>query len=47
MTLTLWYHKAVCWLKSEEGQNFELVLGFVISILLLLWLLKNHKIIKK
>jgi len=35
----------VKWLKSEKGKNFRMVLDVAVSILLLMWLLKNHKII--
>lgn len=41
------YNGILNWIKSNQGQDFKEVLDFVIKILLFLWLLKNHKIIKK
>ncbi len=35
------------WLKSRQGEDFKLMLDFVIAIMVFFWLLKNHKIIKK
>jgi len=33
-------------LKSEQGQDFKLILDVSVALLLLVWLLKNHNIIK-
>jgi len=40
------YNGILNWIKSEQGQDTKEVLDFIIKILLFLWLLKNHKIIK-
>ena len=39
--------RIVDWLDSRDGQKFRLVLETTVSVLAFLWLLKNHKIIKK
>jgi len=38
--------RVVDFLKSEQGQDFKLVLEVCVSVLLFFWMLKNHKIIK-
>jgi|TARA_R100001463_G_scaffold119727_3_gene175663 hypothetical protein len=37
----------VNWLKSPQGEDVQLVLSVATTFLLFLWMLKNHKIIKK
>tara|TARA_R110000744_G_scaffold60363_3_gene125076 strand:+ start:2816 stop:2938 length:123 start_codon:yes stop_codon:yes gene_type:complete len=38
--------RIIDFLKSEQGQDFKLVLEVSVSLLLFFWMLKNHKIIK-
>ena len=39
-------HNITIFLRSGKGEDIKLVLEFAVSILLFVWLLKNHKIIK-
>jgi hypothetical protein len=38
--------RVIEFIKSEKGQNLKLILDFSVAILLFIWLLKNHNIIK-
>ena len=39
--------RIVDYLKSEKGKDAMLVIDLAVKVLFVLWLLKNHKIIKK
>lgn len=39
--------RIVEWINSEEVQDYKTILDFAITIMAFIWLLKNHKIIKK
>jgi len=40
------YTRIVAWIQSPKGREAKEVLDLIVSVLLFLWLLKNHKIIK-
>lgn len=39
-------HNLTTFLKSGKGEDIKLILDFSVAILLFIWLLKNHNIIK-